>query len=155
MIAVVDDDIYEELSKHSWYLNGHRYPRTTIRDADGIWRGKLMSRLIMGAKSGEMVDHIDGDTLNNQRKNLRLCTNSQNTANHQFATHSESGFWGVAKNGSGWQARIRANNCLVCLGTYSTPEEAARVRDTAVIKYFGRFAPLNFGNELVSLKEPP
>lgn len=104
----------------------------------------LMHRLILGNPPGDS-DHWDGDGLNNRRSNLRPATRSQNVANSGVPKHNTSGFKGVQRTRSGrWHARIRLNSHWHCLGTFDTPEEAARAYDTRAQQEFGDFARLNF-----------
>jgi hypothetical protein len=84
LFAEVDDADFTVLSGFTWFAVGkapHVYARRNIRKADGT-RGVLaLSRHITGAPPGMVVDHKDRDTLNNQRGNLRVCTQSENRAN--------------------------------------------------------------------------
>jgi len=70
------------------------------------------------------IDHIDRDPLNNIILNLRLATSAENNCNRSFSKLPESGYRGVRKNGSGWQASIKKNGKTFHLGTYNSPEEA-------------------------------
>jgi hypothetical protein len=103
-----------------------------------------MHRLVMGAEKGQYVDHIDGNSLNNYRANLRFCTLAQNNGNARWATGS-SGFRGVHATRSGkWSARIAVMSREIRLGTFKRPEDAAMAYDKAALEYFGEFATLNF-----------
>jgi len=108
--------------------------KTTIR----------MHRFILSAKAGDLVDHRDGDGLNNQKVNLRLATTAQNGRNQRRRADNRSGFKGVKANGSKWMARIRANNQRIFIGNFSTKEDAARAYDAVARLLFGEFARLNF-----------
>ena len=78
-MVVVDDDDLPSVSRHNWRV---RATRTNLYAAAHIGtRGVLIHRLIMGAKKGQIVDHIDRDGLNNQRSNLRFVTPKENRAN--------------------------------------------------------------------------
>ena len=105
-----------------------------------------MHRLILNAKPGELVDHWDGNGLNNRRRNLRPATNSQNLHNRR-RTRAKSGFCGVWRSGKSsvpWVASIHVKNKAIYLGRFETPEEAARVYDAAAKEHYGEFASLNF-----------
>jgi hypothetical protein len=120
-----------------WYVQRH--------DAGGT---TYLHRVIMGAGPGQLVDHIDGDGLNNTRANLRICTRAQNNANRVCAKGS-SGYRGVhpePRNGR-WYARIEVNGRPRSLGCFATPEEAARAYDAGALAAHGEFARLNFPNE--------
>jgi hypothetical protein len=96
------------------------------------------------------VDHQNRDGLDNRRTNLRLASRSQNGRNR--IGHSKTGYKGVALHSrSGkYQARIRIGGCLRHLGTFPTPEVAARAYDTAARELFGEFAYLNFPDVAVA-----
>lgn len=103
-----------------------------------------MHRLIMNAQKGEIVDHINGDGLNNVRDNLRIVTESQNCWNSVIPKNNKTGFKGVFKlKGKGYTANISVFDNLIYLGTYSTKEEAAVKYNHAAIKSFKEYANLN------------
>lgn len=105
-----------------------------------------MARFILDAPKGIMTDHRDGDTLNNQRENLRLATNQQNQHNQRrLRRDNTTGFKGVTlwpRKGV-YNAQIYVNTIRKSLGCYKTPEEAAAAYDAAAVKYFGEFAATN------------
>lgn len=103
-------------------------------------------RLVMRAKRGEFVDHIDGNRLNCRRTNLRRATKSQNGFNRGKAKHNRSGFKGVylCQQTGRFRAEIRVNRKAVKLGRFDTPEQAARAYDAAARLYHGAFASPNF-----------
>jgi len=140
-VTMVDDDIFEELNKFKWqahwYHNSFRAVRT-IR-TDGKKKALLMHRFIISAQKGDIVDHIDGNPLNNQRNNLRFCTLSQNQHNSKMRSDSTTGFKGVSRNGKGFRAQIMLNGQPIRLGTRSTPEEAHELYKEASEKYHGEF----------------
>src|SRR5690348_9141568 len=82
--AKVDDEDFERLSQFKWYAakNKHLwYARRGVYIGDGEMRMLGMHRFIMNAVPGQVVDHRDGNTLNNQKSNLRFCTYTQNNVN--------------------------------------------------------------------------
>jgi hypothetical protein len=140
-IAVVDDGDYEWLRLFKWRYTSGGYAVTTVGDT--LLR---MHRVLLFAPHYFQVDHIDGDRLNNQRSNLRLCTRKQNSANRRNQANNKSGFKGVRwhKKHRRWYAHIQASNRLYHLGNFATAEHAALAYDAAALRLFGAFARLNF-----------
>ena len=139
-VAIVDDEDYEMLAGLGlrWCIN------------DGYaFNGKLgrMHRFLLKVPKGVMVDHRNGDKLDNRRENLRLCDNSKNQAN-RHKVRGMSQFKGVTwqkrKDGGGyWKAQLVVNGVLHYLGSHKTDLEAAAAYNAAASKHFGEFAHLN------------
>lgn len=94
----------------------------------------------------KMVDHINGNGLDNKLKNLRICTNQENQQNRYNQSNNKSGYKGVGwhKTTKKWRARISINNQLIHLGLFQNKIEAAKAYDIMASKHFGNFAKLNF-----------
>lgn len=151
LVTQVDDDDFEFLNKFRWYAGrnhaGNIYAERQEYLRPGFRKIK-MHRLITDAPKGMVVDHINGNGLDNRRENLRVCTlaeNSQNRARIRKKS-SDSKYKGVSFV-SYYGARIKVDGKMINLGHFKTPEEAARAYDEAAKKYFGQFANLNFTNE--------
>lgn len=142
-VALVDAEDAAEVGKFKWYLkihrDGHRYAGRTER-ADGRRTEIKLHRFILKAAKGDIIDHRDGDGLNNTRANLRLCTKAQNNYNTKTSKQSPFGLKGVNRYYKGYRARIRINKKMVHLGIFQTAEEAHAAYCKAAEKLFGEFA---------------
>jgi hypothetical protein len=125
-ICIIDiDDIYV-LENVTWYEGSDKwaYVKAEINGKD-----TKMHRLIMGMTDPTIqVDHINGNTLDNRKSNLRESNNSTNHMNQSVRSDNRSGFKGVSKRYKKWHARIGRNG-KIFLGSFNTPEEAARAYD--------------------------
>lgn len=131
--TIIDADVVPLIKNTKWSVNNwgyiyHNYPHTDLH------------RLITNAPDGYDVDHINGNTLDNRRENLRICTTSENTANKHYSVRNNSGFIGVPpSNRGGWAPEIRFNNIRVHLGRYRNIEEAVFARHVAARYCFKNF----------------
>lgn len=135
---VLVDRKYEYLANDNWRKTFYGY---AVRSKDH----QLMHRIILNAQRGAVVDHINGDKLDNRAENIRVCTQAQNMKN-QKKKANRSGFKGVtiAPNGK-YIARIVNDYKRIRIGTFSTAIDAAQAYDEAAVKYHGKFARLNNG----------
>lgn len=142
--CLIDEDCVELLSPYKLVIYARRSNgyKTVVAVRDGML--VPISRLIMGEPAGLLVDHKNGDTLDNRRENLRLATRQQNRTNTGIQQNNTSGYKGVYRSGSLWSASITVNYRKVSLGSYLDPEDAAKAYDVAALKYFGEFAKTNF-----------
>lgn len=149
--ALVDDIDFEMLSRWKWQaMKGSDrlvYARTVETIGDGKTQALLMHRLILPLPFKLVVDHIDGNGLNNTRANLRPASHRENIwASRRCRQASKSGFIGVYqdKRTGTYRAYVTANGVREELGSFPTAEEAARVRDAGAVRLHGVFAYLNF-----------
>ena len=159
-VALVDDEDYEKLSQFRWYAwrdpkNDRYYAgrNITLQQKPKLKATSIkMAREILGVTDPKThVDHIDGNTLNNVRSNLREATPTQNQANRTASSRINSlGFRGIAfdtRSGRSkpWRAQINLNGKRTTLGTFASAEEAARAFDKAAKELYGEFCgKLNF-----------
>jgi len=148
--AIVDAENYEKLSKYNWLLyENHSKKFYAVRlDGPNFVR---MHREITGAPAGKIVDHIDGNGLNNTKKNLRIASIAENNRNcKKTKKPTTSKYKGVCieKSNGKWRAQIYYNNRCKFLGHFDNEEDAARAYDAAAKIYHGEFAVLNFPPEM-------
>ncbi|OQR57428.1 AP2 domain-containing protein [Bacillus sp. CDB3] len=139
-VALVDDEDYEKLMQNSWCYQSPGYAARRRNK-----RIELMHRVIMNAKKGEQVDHIDMNRLNNQKENLRIVNNSQNGMNKLVQNNSTSGYKGVSwrKERNKWEAYINKDNKRYKLGYFENKNEAAEAYNKKAIELHGQYATLN------------
>jgi hypothetical protein len=149
MKAVVDDDDYDYLMQFNWHLwRKKENPFYAIRH---IWRdGKrtttTMHQEILKPPIGMICDHINGDGLDNQRRNLRICTHGNNAMNQSsHRRKSTSPYKGVSlyNDGIRWRSRIKTKDKIYNLGVFESEIDAALAYNNAAIKMFGEFARCN------------
>ncbi len=127
------------LNRHSWtILKGHK---TCYVSTTGNKRPRrLLHRVIAQAKAGELIDHRDGNGLNNRRSNIRKATQSQNQSNRHFlASNNTSGYTGVDWVSKDARWRVRVGKTVV--GYVRKKRLAIAVRRAAELIAFGAFAP--------------
>lgn len=93
-----------------------------------------LHRWIMQADDGQLIDHINQNTLDNRRSNLRFTDKSINALNSKVRKDNTSGFTGVYKSKNRWIARITWRGRTHQVGTFNTPEEANKARQEMLRK---------------------
>lgn len=145
-IIFIDDEDLEKVSKYQWKINKRRhkfYAQAWVKETD---QTTMMHRLIMDVTIGDskvVIDHKDGNGLNNVKSNLRVCTNKQNCWNRGLDKNSKTGFRGVNRRGNGYIARIRVDDKLIHLKWTKDINIAVQAYNEAAIKYYGEYARLN------------
>ena len=135
--ALVDDTDFEWLNQYKWfahYTNGHWYASSKLID---------MHRLILNCPRGMVVDHINHNSLNNQRHNIRICTYSQNEQNSK----AKGVTWHIRKKK--WMATLMLNSKAIFLGYFIKRKDAVKARKKGEQKYFGEFA---YGYKIQGIK---
>lgn len=141
LFAIVDAADYRKLSKYRWYASRHGPNIYASCRKNG--RSVHMHRMIMRPRKGYVVDHIDGNGLNNRRCNLRVCTPQQNQAN-RGPRGGSSRFVGVHRHGDKWESGIRWRGKYYYLRLFDDEVEAAKARDRKAYELHAVHAYLNF-----------
>lgn len=148
--ALVDDKDFSELSKFKWYAHAQKsvnntfYAVRTLIKEDRKKTMIYMHRCIANTPQGMATDHIDGNGLNNQISNLRVCTTKQNLCNKGKQINNTSGLKGVSwhKATQRWRATLNHNGKSIHLGGFDSKEFAREAYVFACRKYQGEFANL-------------
>jgi len=134
----IDYQLLKEMGGKIWVCKkrGKLYAQKTVG-------GKIieLQRLLMKPLKGQYVDHINGDTLDNRRNNLRIVSNGANLRNsHSIRSNNSSGVNGVYLNKKAkkkkWIAEIKVKYTKIWLGSYKTFDKAVKARKEAELKYF-------------------
>lgn len=149
--ALVDEQDFAELGRYLWSRsssNGrHAASRRVSSNPHKFEKlHQAVMALVLGCPlpPGTSIDHRDGDPLNCRRENLRIATPTQQSVNRRSA-RSATGYRGVSKHGNRYIAKIRLGvRAPRHLGSFKTPEEAARAYDHAARMAFQSFSRLNF-----------
>lgn len=148
-VALVDDEDFDKLSKFKWsaiYGRHTCYAKRESQRINGV-RGTTirMHQEIMNTHNGEFIDHKDGNGLNNQKANLRFCTNQQNRMNSNSVKGSTSRFKGVTwrKDYKKWRGQIVKDGKHFHLGYHDSEIDAALAYNNKAIELFGDYARPN------------
>lgn len=149
--AKVSPEDYEHLNGYLWYASrtGNTYYAARTEERGGKKRVIYMHREIMGATE-ECVDHINGDTLNNCRSNLRKVTHRENLQNQKPQEGRSSKYKGVYWNEKDkcYVVQIKDRGRVRTIGGIESEETAARIYDLLAIDRFKEYARPN-------LHQPP
>jgi hypothetical protein len=154
---LVDPEDVKLTTEFSWYITLAKPspPGYAIARQRNSRKLVLMHRLIMKPPAGMQVDHINHNTLDNRRSNLRIVTPAENASHRRrpkertTSKKTRSKYVGVHKSWNWWAAQICVNYEHIRLGNFKTQEEAALVYDAAVRKYRGEFGITNFPEKAV------
>ena len=141
--AMVDTADFEWLSRWNWRANWN--PHTNSYYATRVEMPERPYIAMHSEIIGSMADHVNRNTLDNRRHNLRPANYSQNGANQSLQSNNTSGFIGVswaAKLGK-WVSYITVDRHRIHLGYFADKLQAAQAYDLAALKHFGEFAHLN------------
>lgn len=136
---IFDADDYEKVNKYHWYEETNGYIRSS-----GKKKGDRISihRLVMNVPEDKYIDHINHNTFDNRKSNLRIVTASQNAMNHILGNKNTSGTTGVVwvRSRNNWKAEIKLNGETIYLGSFDKFDDAEKTRKEAEEKYFGEYS---------------
>lgn len=141
--AIIDDEDYEYLNQWKWCAHKEGYAVRSASKQNGKREYIRMHRLIMNAKKGQIIDHINCNKVDNRKENLRFCTDMQNSQNQKKRKGLTSLYKGVDLFRGKYRAFIRVNKKQIYLGTFENEEAAAEAYNNAAINYHGEFARIN------------
>lgn len=149
-VALVDKRDLQRVSQFKWFYDkshtaGDGYARTWLQRKHKR-KSLRMHRFILGVEdSRTQVDHINGNTLDNRRSNLRIVSNADNAKNRRISKANTTGYKGVSyyKARGKYGAYIYSGGKNTFLGLYLTVEEAAAAYDRAAVEHHGKFARTN------------
>lgn len=153
-MIIVDDDNADLLSQNGWRIRSSgRSSRTSKTRYVVRTDGKNLigiHRIILSAKPGEIVDHINGNPFDNRRENLRIASNAENVRNSRkrrsLSTTSIYKGVGYERKKGKWRATITVDCRTIHLGYFEKESEAAIAYDVASVKYHGDFGRRNFSS---------
>ena len=152
--VMIDDEDYSIVQQHKWYVDSaikrgkvYFFYNDCYCKPDGqrSTHHMFLHRIIMHTPTGLVTDHIDGNTLNCQKSNMRICTQDENNKNIKMPKTNTSGYKGVSwhKGHKKWRADIHVKGHQISLGIYDSPEDAYKVYCEAKKKYHGPYGRIN------------
>ena len=154
--AILDNEDYDMINQYKWCANYYKsihtyYAVRNTRKTNGKQKTQLMHRVIMNCSNDKQIDHINHNTLDNRKSNLRICTQNQNQYNQRLHKKTSSKYKGVylqkqkCKNKvhTYWVSYISFNGKKMYLGHSKTEIEGAKVYNKKAKELFGDFAYLN------------
>lgn len=142
MFAIVDDGDFDYLMQWKWNYDG-RYAKRGITGNKKA-ANMYMHAQIMQTPKGMQTDHINKNTLDNRRCNLRICTKNENMRNRGKNKNNTSGYKGVAKCGNNWVAYIIVDRKKIHIGVFKSILDAAKAYDAAAKTYHKEYSNTNF-----------
>lgn len=138
---IIDAEDYPLLSCFNWRCDSNGYPVSS--SFTGVQT--CISRIILISGDGPMVDHINGNVLDNRKENLRACTHTQNMWNRKTQKNNKLGVKGVyfCHHRLKYVARIVVNKKKINLGRFDKLEDAAQAYKDAALLYHGEFARIS------------
>lgn len=142
--AKVDCKDYYDLIQYNWFYH-QGYATRQLPRVNGVQKTIRLHRYLMTPTKNLQVDHINGNTLDNRRENLRICTQKDNTRNRKKHKSNTSGYKGVSysKRLMKFVAGIKINGKRLHLGVFDSAMGAAKAYNKAAFIHFREFSRLN------------
>jgi hypothetical protein len=157
LYAIVDPEVYYKLSKYEWFAvpSGETYYAMRNDFVKQKYAPVWMHKEILKVRKGLVVDHRNGNGLDNRAANLRGITTAQNKLNCGKHAKASSKYKGVCRHkGNGrWMVTISKNKRRTFLGYYDEEIDAAKAYDKAARRYHGAYARLNFPEKCETYEE--
>lgn len=135
----IDIEEIEKCKIHKWSMYITQQKGIYIAKKSKENKSIYLHRYIMRCPSNKVVDHINHDTLDNRKRNMRIITHQQNIMNQKLNKNNTSGHTGVYLYKGKWLSIITVNGKQIRLGYYENKEEAVKARKEAEKKYFGEY----------------
>lgn len=149
--TIIDDDDYGMVRMYKWQCRQSKGLKYVGRGQyiDGKVRQFSLHRQITECPKGMVVDHVNGDGLDNRRENLRICTQLGNNGNQRLKSNNSTGYKGVSlhKMTGRFQASITKDGKATYLGLFDSVIDAAMAYDAAANEYFKDYRRTNFGEK--------
>jgi hypothetical protein len=145
LFTLVDDKDFEKINSHKWHLIKGKSHKLGYAVSKINGKNVYMHRFIINPPKNKEVDHINIDSLDNRRSNLRICTKRENQSNTAILSSNTTGYKGVGYRAycNLYRATIMINRKQKALGYFKTAREAATAYNNAAKELFGEFARLN------------
>lgn len=141
----IDAEDYDLIKDYTWRSDKNNYVITTIGVPHKTDIG--LHRLIMNADDDMVVDHINHNTFDNRKSNLRLCTIQENVWNSKTNSNNKTGQSGVYFLNNKWTALITVNGKTIRLGRFDLYDDAVKTRKKAEDYYYGEYSYNNSLNK--------
>lgn len=146
-VTLVDDEDFDFLNRFKWNYQSKGYAHRLVNEIGKTHKTRkvihvYMHRFLMNPRKGMVVDHMDGNTLNNQKSNLRICHHKNNIRNRtKLNKNNTSGFRGVSLKYEGkWAASIKLNYKVTHLGYFPSKELAYERYAREAKKHYGKYS---------------
>lgn len=129
--VLVDKEDYDKIKYYSWYING----RYVIARVGG--KCTKLHRFLMNMTDPKiLVDHINSNSLDNTKNNLRISDNSKNSRNKKKKENTKSEYIGICPSGNGWTSHSKYNGIDTYIAHDVSEKHAARRRDIHILDHF-------------------